>query len=194
MVKFSLIQLQSVCSVHTRLLHSVFLSNKNLLFSFTRINSTGDDGKEFYLTCKGCFEKLRLPFNMRDATLWMLQMDQSYVKATKARKRQRPTLYPSIMNPRQFFFLNNFWCFNTKAKPEVCFLFLSLFSNRRSTSAKKLQNQYSDADFLSNKHTSIVGPLCTLTCDLFKPISYSSTFNCVILTNSLLFLNLKWRK
>lgn len=103
LIIFCLIQLQSVCSVHTRLLDSVFLSNKNLLFFFTLINSSGDDGKEFYLTCKGCFEKPRLLFNMRNAILLMLQIDQSYAKATKARKRQRLTLYPSTMNPGQFF-------------------------------------------------------------------------------------------
>ena len=54
--KFSYIQLQNFCSVHTRLLYSVFLSNKSLLFFFTLINFTGNNGKEFCKeSCKGCF-------------------------------------------------------------------------------------------------------------------------------------------
>ena len=71
--KSSYTQLQTFCSVHTRLLYSVFLSNKSVLFFFTLINFTGNNGKEFCKkSCKGCFDKPRLPFNMSNATLLML--------------------------------------------------------------------------------------------------------------------------
>lgn len=97
------------------------------------------------------FEKLRLPFNMRDAPISMFQVDQSYVKATKANKRQRPTLYPATMIPGQC--LITFDVLILKQNGDYVFYI-------KSTSLRTLKNQHYDADLISAINRHCVGTMC----------------------------------
>lgn len=138
--------------------------------------------KKNCLTCKGCLRSWGFLLTWKMPLYWHF-MDQSYVKTMKEKKRQRPPLHPATMIPGQCFITFHVLILN---RDYILYI--------RSTSLKALKNQHWWRFYLNSKQIGIVWPSCAQSCDIFKA-HRSSTISSVLLTNnSLLILNLRWRK